>query len=106
MTDSIATRTLQALFCLCRDNRPVDAASLARALGVTATRVGTALVQLERDGLVDASRARLTMEGLARAVSRGTDMGGAGLDLEAEASETEAELPVAARSELPPARIS
>src|SRR5262245_19980493 len=67
MTHTTTDRVLFALFCLSRDTRHIDAAELSRATGVTVTAAGEALLALERAGLVDASRARLTMLGLARA---------------------------------------
>jgi hypothetical protein len=77
----ITQQTLYALFCLSRDTRHISASSLAAALGLTATRTAAALVELERAGLVDASRARLTMLGLATAVRLGSAAGGPKLDL-------------------------
>jgi hypothetical protein len=79
MTDSIQQQVLHALYCLCRDTRHISAATLAAAIAtpsVTPTRVASALVALERAGLVDASRARLTMLGLATAVRVGSAAGG------------------------------
>jgi hypothetical protein len=100
----IQQQILHALFQLCRDNRPVSAASLAELAGTTATVAGRALVAMERDGLVDASRARLTMLGLARAVASGAQSGGPRLVREAQQAREadEGELPVAARPSLPP----
>lgn len=60
--------TLQALYCLCRQTLPIDAGALGRLTGRSATQTAVDLVTLEQQGLVDASRARLTMLGLARAV--------------------------------------
>ena len=65
------SRVLIALFVMSRDNRPISAASLARAAALTPTRAAEALIALERAGLVDATRARLTMLGLATAVRCG-----------------------------------
>lgn len=48
---------------------PSDASSLALHLGVTPTRVAEALIHLERRGMADANRARLTLRGLAAAAS-------------------------------------
>jgi hypothetical protein len=61
--------TLLAVFELSRANLHIDASSIARAVGLTPTAAATALLELERSGLVDASRARLTMAGLVVAVS-------------------------------------
>jgi Mn-dependent DtxR family transcriptional regulator len=51
-----------------RDRAP-DAGSIAKALGARPTQVGEALLVLERRGLVDAARVRLTMVGLAVAAA-------------------------------------
>jgi DNA-binding transcriptional ArsR family regulator len=67
MSQTTTDRILYALFCLSRDTRHIDATELARAAGSSALAAGQALLDLERAGLVDASRARLTMSGLARA---------------------------------------
>ena len=67
MTHDATESILVALFCLCRDTRPVDATTLGQFTGLTPTQAAQALIALERMGLVDASRARLTMLGLARA---------------------------------------
>lgn len=71
MTDQLLQHTLQAIFSLSRETLPVDATSIARAVGTTPVRVAEALVELEQRGWVDASRARLTMLGLAKAVANG-----------------------------------
>lgn len=71
MTEQLLHNTLQAIFTLSRATLPVDAASLARQIGTSPTRVAEALVVLEQRGWVDASRARLTMLGLAKAVASG-----------------------------------
>ncbi len=70
-------QTLHVLFCLSRDNQRTSADALAAALNATPTQAAQALVALEAAGLVDASRARLTMVGLATAVRRGPALGGA-----------------------------
>ncbi|MBO6939867.1 MAG: hypothetical protein JJ863_33150 [Deltaproteobacteria bacterium] len=44
-----------------------DATTLALHLGVTPTRVAEALLHLETRGMADASKARLTLQGLAAA---------------------------------------
>ena len=67
MDQGTTDRILFALFCLSRDTRHIDAAELGRAVEVSVTQAAEALLALERAGLVDASRARLTMLGLARA---------------------------------------
>ena len=82
MTNHTTDRVLHVLFCLSRDTRHIDATELARAVGVSATTAAHSLLQLERAGLVDASRARLTMLGLARAVAlAGQSGGGPAVDL-------------------------
>jgi len=81
MTDAIDNRILYAVFCLSRDTMAIDASSLGRVCHVSATDAAGSLVKLERAGLVDASRARLTMLGLAKAAAAGADLGGTGLDL-------------------------
>ena len=48
---------------------PSDATTLALRLGVTPTRIAEALLHLERRGMADASRARLTLRGLAAAAA-------------------------------------
>jgi len=108
MTDPTNDRILYALYCLSRDTRHISAQTLARAVDVTPTRAARALVALEAAGLVDASRARLTMLGLAKAVAAGADLSGRGLDLQAAvaAAPASAALPVAARPSEPPPRES
>lgn len=76
MTDPVENQILYALFCLSRETRHISAASLGAVADVTPTRAAAALVALERAGLVDASRARLTMLGLAKAVCGGAALGG------------------------------
>jgi len=68
MNQATTDRILFALFCLSRDTRHIDATELACAARVTPTAAAQALLLLERAGLVDASRARLTLLGLARAM--------------------------------------
>ena len=76
MTHSTSDRVLFALFCFSRDSCRIDASELGRAVGLTACRTASALIELERAGLVDAGRARLTLLGLARAVA--LEAGGGG----------------------------
>jgi hypothetical protein len=85
MTDPISRTILHALFCLSRDTRHISAATLATAAGVTPTRAGEALLALERAGLVDASRARLTMRGLVAAARLGAAGGGGIVERRAQA---------------------
>jgi DNA-binding transcriptional ArsR family regulator len=82
MNQATTDRTLFALFCLSRDTRHIDATEIARAAGLSPTAAAEALVVLERAGLVDATRARLTMLGLARAAKlSGAGGGRPGVDL-------------------------
>jgi hypothetical protein len=102
MTDPIAQQVLYALFCLSRDTRHIDATTLAAALSLTPTRAADALLALEHAGLVDASRARLTMLGLASAVRLGPAAGGPRVDLAAAVAAAErrpSPVPLAARAE-------
>jgi hypothetical protein len=104
MTDPIEQQVLHALFCLSRDTRHIDATTLAAALSLTATRAADALLSLEHAGLVDASRARLTMLGLATAVRLGPAAGGPRLDLAAAVTAVErrpSRVPLAARADDP-----
>ncbi len=78
--------TLYAVFALSRANLRVDASSVGRAVGLSASQAAEALLELESRGLVDASRARLTMKGLVAAVSGGPGLVGARLDLDAARS--------------------
>lgn len=105
MTLDTTDRTLLALFCLSRDTRPVHAAALAAETGQSPTQAAQALLALERAGWVDASRARLTMLGLARAaqLSARSGQGGRGrlqplrAARDEEAVEARIKPPVAAR---------
>lgn len=56
------------MFSLSKATLPIDAGALGRCCAITATAVAEGLLALEQAGLVDASRARLTMKGLAAAV--------------------------------------
>lgn len=76
MEDSLQRRILHALFTLSRDTRHISARTLADAVGTTPTRAASTLVALERAGLCDASRARLTMLGLAQAARASSGAGG------------------------------
>jgi hypothetical protein len=80
MTDPVSRNILHALFCLSRDTRHISATTLAAVAGITPTRAGQALLALERAGLVDASRARLTMRGLVAAARIGAVRGGGGIE--------------------------
>ncbi len=50
-----------------RAERRTDAGHLARRCGVTRTQIAEGLLHLERKGLVDAERLKLTLTGLAAA---------------------------------------
>jgi hypothetical protein len=67
MDQGTTDRILIALYRLTRDTCPIDAGALARAAGLRTIAAAQALIELERAGLADATRARLTMFGLARA---------------------------------------
>jgi hypothetical protein len=105
MTDTTTDSILFALYCLCRDNKHVDATELALAASVSPTLAAQTLVQLERAGLVDASRARLTMLGLARACQlQASGQGGPRVSLgQSRPRVQKTALPVAAKSQVPPA---
>ncbi|MFW5925044.1 MAG: hypothetical protein ACOCV4_02695 [Myxococcota bacterium] len=68
MDEQFLVETLRTLFELSHGGRP-ETGALARHLGVRPVEVGHALVELDRRGLVDATRARLTFRGLARAAA-------------------------------------
>jgi hypothetical protein len=76
MTDPIDNRVLYALFCLSRATLPIDTTAIAEAAGLSTMAAGQALLRLEKAGLVDASRARLTMLGLAKAAALSPDLSG------------------------------
>jgi hypothetical protein len=76
LVQSLERRILHALFALSRDTQHISAATLADAVGTTPTRAAATLIALERAGLCDASRARLTMLGLAKAARMGSARGG------------------------------
>ncbi|MDH5673136.1 MAG: helix-turn-helix domain-containing protein [Myxococcales bacterium] len=95
--DRMAPRILHALFCLSRDTGHISATTLAAAASVTPTEAARLLVELERKGLVDASRARLTMAGLVAAARASSGSGGPRVDLEAaQRAAPSAKLPLAA----------
>jgi len=77
LANSLQRRILHALFALSRDSQHISATTLADAVGTTPTRAAATLIALERAGLCDASRARLTMLGLAAAARMGSARGGA-----------------------------
>ena len=67
MSTPATHRVLIALFSLSRGTLPIDAGVLGRLAGLSPTGAARALIQLEAEGLVDATRARLTLLGLAHA---------------------------------------
>ncbi len=60
---------LRALFELASDNQRAHIGRVARLLGMSCRDVDSALLRLEATQLVDATRVRLTLAGLAVAVS-------------------------------------
>lgn len=68
--------TLYALFCLSRDHLPIDYQSIGLLSGITPTDASDVLHLLDQYSLADASRIRLTMKGLAIAVSRSSSIVG------------------------------
>lgn len=72
----IEREVLIALFRLSRDTQHISARTLADEVSCTPTQTGAALVSLEQKGVVDASRARLTMKGLVLAAQLGAGSGG------------------------------
>ena len=97
---------LIALFRLSRDTLHISARTLADEVSCTPTQTGAALVSLEAMGVVDATRARLTMKGLVLATQLGAGSGGPRVArqkaLKVSAGRPEA-LPVAALPSQPPA---
>lgn len=65
----IQLATLQLLYKLAREDRPADLSLLAAELGQTCASLDRVLGELDRAGLADAERVRLTMAGLAFAAS-------------------------------------
>ena len=69
MMNATQLEVLRTLYDLARDDRPADLALVASALGMSCVQVDAVLSALEHAGLVDGERVRLTMTGLAVAVS-------------------------------------
>ncbi len=65
MTREQALSVLFAVYDLASADLPAHAGRIATEVGLSPTAVGEILLHLERRGLVDAGRARLTMRGLA-----------------------------------------
>jgi hypothetical protein len=76
MSTPTTHRVLVALFSLSRNTSPIDAGVLGRMSGCSPTSAARALIQLEAEGLVDATRARLTLLGLAHAARLAANGGG------------------------------
>jgi hypothetical protein len=72
----VEREVLIALFRLSRDTQHISARTLADEVSCTPTQTGAALVSLEAKGVVDATRARLTMKGLVLAAQLGAGSGG------------------------------
>jgi len=107
MNQGTSERILLALYCLSRDTCHIDATALALAAGTTATAAAEALVGLERRGYVDATRARLTMLGLAHASRLSAAAGGGGAQFSerhAKPGKAGTMPPIAANSERPSKR--
>jgi DNA-binding MarR family transcriptional regulator len=68
MANELALSALKSLYALSQDGRP-SLGALSCRLGTTRAEAHAALAHLERRGLVDARRGRLTMRGLAAAAS-------------------------------------
>lgn len=79
MSTPATHRVLIALFSLSRGTLPIDAGELGRLSGLSPTGAARALLQLEAEGLADASRARLTLLGLAHAARLAAADGGGGI---------------------------
>jgi hypothetical protein len=67
MSSFMTDRILYALFTLSRRGVVIDAGELGRFAGTSALVAAEALIALEHSGLADATRLRLTLQGLARA---------------------------------------
>lgn len=64
MRPDLVFSVLFSLFDLAREDRPAHVGNVASRIGEPRTDVARALRHLERRGLCDASRCRLTMQGL------------------------------------------
>jgi DNA-binding IclR family transcriptional regulator len=71
MNATILLSVLQHLMALTGAGAHTSATTLARAVGTSPTNVARALLHLERRGLCDASRMRLTLGGLMIATAAG-----------------------------------
>ena len=68
MTNHTHYTLLRALFEMASEDQPAELPALAARLGLNCSRTLGLLDELDRAGLVDADRVRLTMSGLAHAV--------------------------------------
>jgi hypothetical protein len=69
MDDSLILATLRNLYTLGLHDAAPDAAAFAYSVGGSPQAVDAALAHLERRGLADAARRRLTLRGLAVSVA-------------------------------------
>jgi hypothetical protein len=86
--------TLFAIFTLSKANSHIDASSVGRMTGLCATETATAFLELECIGLIDASRARLTMKGLVVALSSSGGIAGCRLERDRAPQQQPAALPL------------
>lgn len=66
---------VRELYRLATQDQPADLGVLARRVGLSCVQTDRVLVLLERAGMVDADRVRLTMAGLAITVALGATAG-------------------------------
>lgn len=64
MEHNLLAAVLTALFDLAREGHPAHMGNLADRIGVSRKEAVQALIALEKRGLCEAARARLTMKGL------------------------------------------
>jgi hypothetical protein len=69
MNQPIHASVLRLLYALGRDDRRADLGLVAGELRLSCVRADRVLEELDRAGLIDAERVRLTLAGLAVAVS-------------------------------------
>jgi DNA-binding IclR family transcriptional regulator len=69
MNNHMMESALRVLFLLAREDIHADLSLLAQVIGAPPIEAGRQLAELERHGLVDAHRVRLTMTGLVVAAS-------------------------------------
>ena len=66
---TLTQKALRLLYTLAADDRAADLGIVADMLGLSCVETDRLLMELERAGLVDAERVRLTLVGLALAVN-------------------------------------